>query len=208
MSSANDAQHRLSKAAPRRPERRSRSLELVRACGLRPADPIIDVSGAARSIVEPLFEAGYMDVTVLDPSPVALAGLLEKLDGLNSTRLTLLGQDVTRFHPQRRYALWCDEGLFHFFHHPEERQQYVEALEEALCPGGQLVIATFGPEGPEEEGGAPVRRYSAATLQQELGSRFELTEHSIAMRPSATGSPHQFLHARFIRHAPAHLGRH
>jgi len=185
--------------------RRSRSLDLVRACGLHPADPIIDVSGARHTIVVPLLEAGYTDITVLDPSGFALADLAERL-GNPGKHVTLLEQLVTGFHPRRRYALWCDEGFFHALQHPEERQQYLETLEEALRPGGHLVIATFGPEGPEECEGVPVRCYGPAALQHELGAHFELAEHSVAVRHAPSGEAYPYLHARFVRHAPAPLG--
>jgi SAM-dependent methyltransferase len=179
-----------------------KSLQLIRACGLRPDDPIIDVSGGNSSqLIEALLGLGYTDVTVLDDSESSREALFERTADWGP-RVHVLGQDVIGFHAPRRYALWHDRGKFHLLTHPEERQQYLEALEEALRPEGHLVIATFGPDGPQFQASQPVRRYSAATLPAELGSHFELTEHSLDVLGSASGDRQHYLHCRFRRHAP------
>jgi hypothetical protein len=91
--------------------------------------------------------------------------------------------------------------LFHSFVHAEERQQYVELLQQALLPEGHLVIATSDVEEPTPEG--TVSRYSAATLAEVLGSQFELAEHAVVVhRAGAGAAAHPYLHCRFRRHAP------
>lgn len=177
------------------------SRHLVRACGLRPDDPIIDVGGARSSPALAWLATGHRDITVLDDSLEALEALRERL-GRESGRVTLVEVRVLEFRPQRRYALWHDRGVFHRLVHPDDRQLYVEVVQQALRPEGSLVMTTFGPEGPEEYGGAPVVRYSARTLQPELGSQFELAEHSLSMHRLAAGEGHQVLCCRFRRHAP------
>ena len=47
-------------------------------------------------------------------------------------------------------------------------------LRTALAPHGDVVIATFGLDGPERCSGLPVQRYNAATLAAQLGSDFTL----------------------------------
>lgn len=178
-----------------------KSLQLIRACGLRPDDPIIDVSGNSWQLVEALLGAGYTDVTVVDDSESSRESLFEHTADWGS-RVHILEQDVIGFHAPRRYALWHDRGRFHLLTHPEERQQYLEALEEALRPEGHLVIATFGPDGPQLQGSQPVQRYSAATLPAELGPHFELTEHSLDVLRAVSGERQHYLHCRFRRHAP------
>ena len=178
-----------------------RSLQLIKGCGLKPDDPIIDVSGNSSHLVEALLSLGYTDGTVVDDSESSREALFENTADWGS-RVHVLGQDVIGFHAPRRYALWHDRGRFHLLAHPEERQQYLEALEEALRPEGHLVIATFGPDGPQLQGSQPVRRYSAATLPVELGSHFELTEHSLDVLGSVSGERQPYLHCHFRRHAP------
>ncbi len=180
-----------------------KSLELIQACGLRPDDPLIDVSGGSPPLVCSLLEAGFRNLTVMNASFELLEALRER--GLKGdARLTLIAGDVPGFHCAHRYALWHDRGVFHLLRHAEERRQYVESAQEALRPEGHLVIATAGPEGPLQCGGLPVTRYEVATLTEELGGQFELAEHALAMH-AGNGELHQYLHCRFRRHAPRPL---
>jgi len=177
------------------------SSHLVRACALRPEDPIIDVGEARSSPVLAWLAAGHRDITVLDDSLDALEALRERL-GRGAGAVTLIHAKVLDFRPHRRYALWHDRGVFHHLVHPDDRQLYVEVVQQALRPEGSLVVTTFGPEGPEEFRGAPVVRYNARTLQPEFGSQFELEEHSLGMYRLTSGEGHQVLSCRFRRHAP------
>jgi len=176
---------------------RSRSLELIRACGLDAHAPIIDVSGATPGWVDALLDAGFTDVTLLVPDVENLESLREHV-GARRALVKLIAGELSEFHPQRRYALWHDAGTFHRLIHPEERQQYVELVQQALRPEGHLVLVTYGPHGPERYAGLPVCRYSSKTLPAELGGQFELTDHSLGS-PSAS---QEILHCRFVRHAP------
>ncbi len=176
-------------------------LDLVRACGLRREDPIIDVGGASSSPVAEWLEAGYRDITVLDESSEALEALRRRL-GQGAGAVHFVHTRVLEFRPDRRYALWHDHGVFHQLIHPDDRQVYVEIVQQALRPEGSLVMMTFGPEGPEQYRGAPVVRYSAGTLQPELGGQFELTEHSVGVHRPTSEEGYQVLRCRFCRHAP------
>ncbi len=184
-----------------RDTRSLKSLELIRECGLHADDPVIDVSGGTPLLVRSLLDAGLTDLTVISGSAAVLKALSDCL-GDRANRVTLIEHDVIGFHPHRRYALWHDRDLFHSLTHAEERRQYIESLEEALRPEGYLVITTFGPDGPQEYGGAPVMRYSARTLPEELGSQFELADHSLTLHQAPSGEVQQYLHCRFRRHAP------
>lgn len=172
-------------------------LQLIRRCGLEPDAPIIDVSGADSFMADALLAAGYRDLTILDRSAQALNALRERA-GDRAPHLTLVAREVTRFHPARRYALWHDNGEFHLLTYPEERQQYVEVLQEALRPEGHVVISTYGPEAPHEWRG---KCYSAVTLPAELGRQFELMEYAVQAYHTPRGEQ-QYLHCRFSRHAP------
>jgi hypothetical protein len=189
----------------RRDPRSLESLKLIHACALQPDDPIIDVSGGAPFLVEALLYAGFTDLTVINSSPESLDALSGRL-GDRAGHVTFMRADLIGFHAHRRYALWHDRGIFHLLTHPEERQQYVESLEEALRPSGHLVITTFGPDGPQHYGGRPVRRYSARTLAEELGGHFELAEHSLEVHPTPGGQIQQYLHCRFRKQAPHRAG--
>ena len=173
-------------------------LQLIRSSGLGPDEPIIDVSGADSFMADALLAAGYRDVTVLDRSAEALNALRERAANL-AQHLWLVAADVTHFHPMRRYSLWHDCGEFHLLAYPEERQQYVEVLQEALQPEGHAVISTYGPEAPHQWRG---QGYSVLTLPAELGTQFELMEHALQAYQTPLGERQQYLHCRFCRHAP------
>lgn len=176
-------------------------LELIRACRLAAEDPIILVGDVDVHLVNTLLASGYHDLTVLNPSAEALEALRAAL-GRIEREVVLFEADVLEFKPHRRYALWHDLGSFHRLMHPEDRQRYVEIVQQALQPEGHLVVCASGPEGPAEYGGRPVARYSASRLASELGRQFELAEHALAVHPSDDGGNHQLLHCRFRRHAP------
>lgn len=177
-----------------------RSLELIRRAGIELTDPIIDVGGGASFLVDDLLEAGYRDLTVLDVSAVVLEKLRLRL-GAKAPRVTLLQRDVTAFEPTRRFALWHDRAVFHFLVEGADRKRYVDVLCRALRPDGHLVIATFGPSGPERCSGLPTMRYDEAALAAELRSDFKLVESSLSLHRTPWNAAQQFLYCRFVRQA-------
>jgi SAM-dependent methyltransferase len=100
--------------------------------------------------------------------------------GAKAPRVILLHEDVTAFEPKRRYALRHDRAVFHFLVDQADRERYLDALRRALRPDGHLVIATFGPSGPERCSGLPTMRYGEAALAGELGPDFKLVESSLS----------------------------
>jgi SAM-dependent methyltransferase len=177
-----------------------KSLELIRSAGVGLADPIVDVGGGASFLVDDLLEAGYRDLTVLDVSATVLDKLRERL-GPRALSVTLLHQDVMAFEAERRYALWHDRAVFHFLVERADRERYLHALRRALRMDGHLVIATFGPSGPERCSGLPTLRYDQAALAAELGPDFKLMESSLSVHRTPWNAPQQFLYCRFVRQA-------
>jgi SAM-dependent methyltransferase len=177
-----------------------KSLELIRATEIQPADPIIDVGGGASFLVDILISAGYLDVTVLDISAEILQKLRARLD-VPGAAVAFLRQDVTAFQPARRYALWHDRAVFHFLVRREDRERYVDVLRRALLPNGHVVIATFGPSGPERCSGLATMRYDANTLAAELGADFSLIDSSLSVHRTPSGVDQSFLYCRFDRRA-------
>ncbi len=64
--------------------------------------------------------------------------------------------------------------------------------------GGKVVVATFGPEGPETCSGLQVARYDAASLAAELDG-FALRESHLSTHRTPAGTRQQFLWAVFER---------
>jgi trans-aconitate methyltransferase len=179
-----------------------RSLELIHACRLQHHDPIIDVGGGASFLVDALLKQGSDDLTVLDISAAVLEKVRARL-GPDSKQVALLRADVTAFRPTRDYALWHDRAVFHFLVHAEDRERYLDALRHALRPNGYVVIATFGPDGPERCSGLPVMRYDAKKLTAELGGDFKLVESSLEVHHTPSEAPQQLLYCRFRLPDPA-----
>ncbi len=151
------------------------SLALIQASGVDASAPIIDIGGGASRLVDQLLQTGYTDVSVLDISATALSHAQQRL-GEDSRRVAWIESDITRFEPQRRYALWHDRAVFHFLTQAADRAHYVAALHQALPPGGQLILASFAIDGPAQCSGLDVVQYDSDKLLKTLGAGFELLE--------------------------------
>ena len=180
-----------------------RSLALIQATGIARSDPVIDVGGGASYLVDELMQAGYGDVTVLDISGAVLDSLRQRLGGRASAP-SFLQQDITQFRPTRRYSLWHDRAVFHFLIAAEDRRRYLEAVRAGLRPHGHLILATFGPAGPERCSGLPVMRYDARSLAAELGSEFQPVDSFLAVHRTPWNAEQQFLYSRFRRLSDSH----
>jgi SAM-dependent methyltransferase len=174
------------------------SLELIRAAGVKPAEPIIDVGGGASRLVDHLLDKGYTDLTVLDIAEAALERSGARL-GRRALKVQWLVADVTRWQPERRYRLWHDRAVFHFLTEPADRHAYRERLEAALAPGAHAIIASFALDGPEKCSGLAVQRYSPASLAAELGAGFRLLSSRDEAHLTPAGKLQHFQYSMFMR---------
>lgn len=171
-----------------------KSLQLIRSTGIARSDPILDVGGGASTLVDHLLDEGYTDVSVLDLSGRALKESRDRLGEL-AGRVNWLEVDVTEFEPSRQYALCHDRAVFHFLTESADRGKYIDVICRSLGPRGNLVLATFGPEGPERCSGLDICRYGIEQLQDLLGARFELCSHELDEHRTPMGSSQQFLYS-------------
>lgn len=174
------------------------SLRLVRACGIDPAAPVIDVGGGTSALVDHLLRSGHGDVTVLDVSAAALDRVRARL-GADARRVRWIVADVTAFQPDRAYALWHDRAAFHFLTEPGDQAAYARAVAAAVAPGGWVVLATFAPHGPARCSGLEVRRHDAASLGAVLGPGFALVDEEVVDHTTPSGAVQPFTCARFRR---------
>jgi SAM-dependent methyltransferase len=168
----------------------ARSLEYIRATGIPRGAPIVDVGGGASTLVDHLLDLGFSDLTVIDLAPAALAQARARL-GDRAQDVHWVEGDITRFRSDRRFALWHDRAVLHFLTGPAEREQYVKVLRRSLSPEGDVILATFGPGGPERCSGLPVVRYDTAALGALLGPGFSCdgaTSRSTSRRRGARNS--------------------
>ena len=68
-----------------------------------------------------------------------------------------------------------------------------------MDPGGRVILATFGPEGPTRCSGLDVRRYSEDMLSDELGTEFSLIDSCLEMHTTPGGTTQQFLYTLYRR---------
>jgi hypothetical protein len=134
---------------------------------LKAGEAFIDIGAGASRLVDALLDSGLGPLTVLDLSSSALALSRQRL-GPRSDAVAWIEADVTRWQPERTYAVWHDRAVFHFLTEPEDRLAYARAMSNALCPGATAIIATFADDGPEICSGLPVVRYAPKDLEREF----------------------------------------
>jgi SAM-dependent methyltransferase len=149
-----------------------RSLALIEQAHLPTDAAIIDIGGGTSTLVDDLLDRGYSRLTVLDISSKAIATARGRLGG-RAGAVSWLTADITRVElPLHEFDFWHDRAVFHFLRDEQSRIRYVAAVRQALKPGGHIVVATFGPEGPERCSGLDVMRYSAEGIHAQFGRAF------------------------------------
>jgi trans-aconitate methyltransferase len=151
------------------------SLDLIAATGISSDAAMIDVGGGASRLVDHLLERGFRQLSILDLSANALEQAKKRL-GRRGDGVEWIVADIAAWQPVRVYDLWHDRAAFHFLTEPADRDAYVACLKKAMRPGGNVIIATFAPDGPERCSGLPIVRYDAAGLARTLGDGFGLVE--------------------------------
>lgn len=181
-----------------------RSLALIeRATPDRDA-AILDVGGGASALVDDLLARGYRSLSVLDISAKPLRVVQQRLGARAADDVTWLAADLHDAQlPEAHYDVWHDRAMFHFLTEPEQRAGYLRQLAHAPKPGGHVVIATFGTDGPMKCSGLDTMRYDADTLAHALGPGFMLIDSVLERHATPLGTSQQFLCALFQRVAPA-----
>ncbi|MFP5486729.1 MAG: methyltransferase domain-containing protein [Acidimicrobiia bacterium] len=150
------------------------------------------VGGGASRLVDHLLALGFTDVIVADLAANALAASRARL-GDAAAGVTWLVADARTLRLDRSVTVWHDRAVFHFLTDPTDRATYVESARAAVPVGGHVVIATFGPDGPETCSGLPTCRYDATGLAAEFGDGFELVESCEEVHVTPSGATQQFV---------------
>ena len=171
-----------------------RSLRFIDEAGLKPESAILDVGGGASTLVDDLLARGFSDVSVLDISESAITHAKSRL-GARADAVTWLVADITKVElSPHRYDFWHDRAVFHFLRQRAARRRYVQAVRRALKPDGHIVVATFGPAGPEKCSGLPVARYTPEGVHGQFGSDFEKVGSSSETHLTPWGSEQEFVY--------------
>jgi len=175
-------------------EHADQSLRLILKTEIGKDAAIIDVGGGASILVDELVAEGYTDLTVLDLSVAALSVAKQRL-GKQADAVFWMEGDITRAEfPVHRFDIWHDRAVFHFLTDPSDRNAYVEQVMRAVRPGGHVIIATFGEDGPEKCSGLPVVRYKPESLHAEFGEAFLLVAHEKEAHRTPSGMVQQFVY--------------
>jgi trans-aconitate methyltransferase len=166
------------------------SLHMIDVLGIAPAASVIDMGGGAASLVDHLIALGFIHLTVLDISEVALTVARARVGGQAS--VSWVHEDVLAWRPQQRFDLWHDRAVFHFLVDPADQQRYLATLRAALAPAGAVIIATFAPDGPDHCSGHPVARFSTEDLIALLGDAFTVVETFREEHTTPTGGLQPF----------------
>jgi ubiquinone/menaquinone biosynthesis C-methylase UbiE len=171
-----------------------RSITFIEQAGIEKGASIIDVGGGTSTLVDDLLDRGYSDLTVLDISTMAIANAKGRL-GARAASVAWIVADITLIElPEHRYDFWHDRAVFHFMVDPVQRRRYVAAVRRGLKPGGHIVVATFGPEGPERCSGLDVMRYTSDELHAEFGRPFTKISSCNETHITPWGSEQEFIY--------------
>jgi SAM-dependent methyltransferase len=176
------------------------SLELIRRVAPSPDARILDVGAGASTLVDDLLDAGMTQLSVLDISGSALQVARERL-GARAAAVRWIEGDITTVPLEPGSVdVWHDRAVFHFLTEPQDRAAYVRQVRRAVRPGGHVIVAAFGPDGPLKCSGLPVVRYAPGALHAQFGSAFELVEHQVEDHRTPSGAVQHFVYCLCVVH--------
>lgn len=84
--------------------------------------------------------------------------------------------------------------MFHFLTDPSDRERYVAQSHRAVRPGGHVIVASFGPDGPRRCSGLDVVRYTPASMHAAFGDAFTLLDSVREEHHTPTGAVQAFVY--------------
>jgi SAM-dependent methyltransferase len=171
-----------------------RSLFFVIDAKLGPDAQIIDVGGGSSTLVDDLLDMGYRNLMVLDISSTAIERAKERLGDRADAVRWMVGDATSVDLPPSHFDFWHDRAVFHFLTDPAARRRYVRQVGRSLKPGGHVVVATFGEEGPERCSGLDVVRYSAEALHSQFGGGFRKVSSKVENHVTPWGAEQEFVY--------------
>ncbi len=170
------------------------SLRMIANTGVGKDTAIIDVGGGNSTLVDDLLEDGFIDVSVLDISAKAITDSKQRL-GMKGKKINWIVADITAVElPPDHFDVWHDRAVFHFLTDAEDRRKYVQLVMRSLKRGGHIIVASFGPKGPQKCSGLDVVRYSPESMHDEFGNAFNLVESIGETHDTAFGTTQDFVY--------------
>ncbi len=177
-------------------EHPTKSLELIDELNLSKESSIIDIGGGDSRLVDHLLDRKFSDITVLDISNVSLEKLKSRL-GEKGNKVKYITSDVVNFIPTTQFNLWHDRAAFHFLTNLEQINQYLEIVNNALLPEGNLILSTFSKNGPEKCSGLAIHQYSESELKSLFAKYFNNTKCFEHTHVTPWGASQNFVYCGF-----------
>ena len=178
-------------------DRLDTSLELIEKNCLQKENSIIDIGSGRSSLAYDLCNLGYNNLTLLDISEEAISQTLNRLGKLPVSIKTIIGNISKITTQENLYDLWHDRAVFHFLTEESQRTKYVQNLKRSLKKNGIVIIATFGPDGPDKCSGLNTMKYDKTTLHAELGNDFQILGSKIDYHQTPFNTSKQFIYCWF-----------
>jgi SAM-dependent methyltransferase len=171
-----------------------RSLMFIRSSGLSLDARVVDVGGGASTLVDDLLAAGYRNVAVIDLADAALASARQRLGERAGLIDWIVGDVTTPLLPECSVDFWHDRAVFHFLTDEAARSAYLAQVLRVVKPGGHVLVATFGLDGPEQCSGLPVARYDAPGIHDVFGGAFEKVGDAAEHHETPWGTVQSFVY--------------
>jgi len=170
------------------------SLRFIESAGLERESRIVDIGGGASTLVDDLLKRGYANVAVIDIANAALAGARARLGDRASRVDWIVGDATEPLLSDASVDFWHDRAVFHFLVDGAAWSSYLEQVRRCVKPGGRVLIATFGLDGPEKCSGLPVARYDAGGIHAVFGATFEKVGEATEQHDTPWGSQQAFVY--------------
>ena len=148
------------------------SVAFLKLFGLPPNANIIDIGSGDSHFIDALIAMGYQNIYCLDISSQAIERLKKRLDK-DAGKVNYVISDVVDFSPSIQFDFWHDRAAFHFLTQEDRIEKYVSIAEQAIRPGGYLVLGTFSDKGPEKCSGLEIKRYTELSMSERFYRKFE-----------------------------------
>ena len=169
------------------------SLALIERTGASLSSCILDVGGGESTLADDLVSRGYQNITVLDISETAVKVSKQRM-GEAANHVHWLVADVLATELAPRAYVCHDQGRISFSDDHGATNRLRSNVARSVKRGGQVIVSTFGPEGPRKCSGLEVMRYDADSLHDQFGARFRLIESSQELHETPQGAMQQFLY--------------
>ncbi|AUC83903.1 class I SAM-dependent methyltransferase [Polaribacter sp. ALD11] len=181
-------------------ESSAQTLALIKETKIAKNATILNVGAGSSTIIDNLLAAGFSNIIANDLAEASLTSLKSRVG--DSGKVQFLVDDLlnpSKLNTLENIDLWNDRAVLHFFLKEEEIATYFNLLKKILKLNGFVIIAVFAENGAEKCCGLPLKRYSVAMLQNNLGPSFELIKSFNHTFVNPNGDDRPYIYSLFQR---------